>query len=110
MKTTIRPVNLVVDSSMDADDYGHRITECIQQLNSDISIVNLVKIDFGNSRIPCEELTHFLKNLKDMFESLNVKNCVFVPIGERCGIKDITVDYIKVIDDDVNTNTTQTIN
>ena len=95
-------VNIKVDSNMDADDYGQRIAECIQQLNPDLNVVNLVKVDFGESHIPFDELAHFLRNLRDMFESVNARNCVFVPIGERCGIKDITIDYVKVVTDDAN--------
>ena len=95
-------VNIKVDSNMDADDYGQRIAECIQQLNPDLNVVNLVKVDFGESRIPVDELAHFLGNLRNMFELVNARNCVFVPIGERCGIKDITIDYVKVVTDDAN--------
>ena len=96
-------VNIKVDSNMDADDYGQRIAECVQQLNPDLNVVNLVKIDFGDSSIPRDNLTRFIENLRDMFISVNARNCVFVPIGERCGVKDITIDYVKVVTDDTNT-------
>lgn len=96
-------VNIKVDSNMDADDYGHRIADCVQQLNPDLNVVNLVKVDFGDSSIPRDNLARFLENLKDMFISVNARNCVFVPIGERCGVKDITIDYVKVVTDDTNT-------
>ena len=96
-------VNIKVDSNMDADDYGHRIADCVQQLNPDLNVVNLVKVDFGDSSIPMDNLARFLENLKDMFISVNARNCVFVPIGEQCGVKDITIDYVKVVTDDTNT-------
>ena len=92
-------VNIKVDSNMDTDDYSQRIAECVQQLNPDLNVVNLVKVDFGKSRIPVDELAHVLENLRDMFISVNAKNCVLVPIGERCGIKDIKIDYVIVADD-----------
>lgn len=95
-------VNIKVDSNMDADDYGQRIAECVQQLNPDLNVVNLVKVDFGDSSIPRDTLARFLKNLSDMFISVNARNCVFVPIGEQCGVKDITIDYVKVVTDDTN--------
>lgn len=95
-------VNIKVDSNMDADDYGQRIAECVQQLNPDLNVVNLVKVDFGESSIPFDQLAHFLQNLRDMFESVNARNCVFVPIGERCGVKDITIDYVKVVTNDAD--------
>lgn len=95
-------VNIKVDSNMDADDYGQRIAECVQQLNPDLNVVNLVKVDFGDSSIPRDTLARFLENLRDMFISVNARNCVFVPIGEQCGVKDITIDYVKVVTDDTN--------
>ena len=95
-------VNIKVDSNMDADDYGHRIAECVQQLNPDLNVVNLVKVDLGDSNIPMDNLARFLENLRDMFISVNARNCVFVPIGERCGVKDITIDYVKVVTDDTD--------
>lgn len=95
-------VNIKVDSNMDADDYGQRIAECVQQLNPDLNVVNLVKVDFGDSSIPRDTLARFLKNLSDMFISVNARNCVFVPIGEQCGVKNITIDYVKVVTDDTN--------
>ena len=98
-------VNIKVDSNMDADDYGQRIAECVQQLNPDLNVVNLVKVDFGDSSIPMDNLARFLENLRDMFISVNARNCVFVPIGERCGVKDITIDYVKVVTDDTNSRT-----
>ena len=95
-------VNIKVDSNMDADDYGQRIAECVQQLNPDLNVVNLVKVDFGDSSIPMDNLARFLENLRDMVISVNARNCVFVPIGERCGVKDITIDYVKVETDDTD--------
>lgn len=95
-------VNIKVDSNMDADDYGQRIAECVQKLNPDLNVVNLVKVDFGDSSIPMDNLARFLEHLRDMFVSVNAKNCIFVPIGERCGVKDITIDYVKVVPDDTN--------
>ena len=98
----IEAVTINVDTNMDADDYSHRIAECVQQLNPELDVVNLVKVDFGESHIPFDQLAHFLQNLRDMFESVNARNCVFVPIGERCGVKDITIDYVKVVTDDTD--------
>ena len=98
-------VNIKVDSNMDADDYGQRIAECVRQLNPDLNVVNLVKVDLGDSRIPMDNLARFIENLRDMFESVNARNCVFVPIGDRCGVKDITIEYVKVVTDDTDGRT-----
>lgn len=95
-------VNIKVDSNMDADDYGQRIAECVQQLNPDLNVVNLVKVDFGDSSIPRDTLARFLKNLSDMFISVNARNCIFVPIGEYVGVRNITIDHLKVVNDDSN--------
>ena len=98
----IEAVTINVDTNMDADDYSHRIAECVQQLNPELDVVNLVKVDFGDSSIPKDTLAVFLKNLRDMFISVNARNCVFVPIGKKCCVKDITIDYVKVVTDDTN--------
>lgn len=95
-------VNIKVNPNIDADDYGQRIAECVHQLNPDLNIVNLVKVDFGDSRIPMHKLAYVLQNLQKMFISVNARNCVLVPIGEGCDIKDITIDYVKVVTDDTN--------
>lgn len=98
-------VNIKVDSNMDADDYGQRIAECVQQLNPDLNVVNLVKVDFGDSRIPQDELVHFLRNLRDMFESVDAKNCIFIPVGQHVGIRDIQIDHVKVVTHESNEGT-----
>ena len=98
----IEAVNIKVDSNMDADDYGQRIAECVRSLNPDLNVINLVKVDFGDLSIPMDNLAHFLENLRDMFKSVKAKNCVFVPIGERVGVKDVTIDYVKVVTDDTD--------
>ena len=95
-------VNIKVDSNMDADDYGQRIAECVQQLNPDLNVVNLVKVDFGDSSIPRDTLARFLENLRDMFISVNARNCVFVPLGKSIGVRNVTIDHLKVINDDSN--------
>lgn len=98
-------VNLKVDSNLDADDFGQRIAECVRCLNPDIGVVNLVKVDLGKTAMPAYNLGAFMKNLKEMFESVNARNCVFVPVGEAVGVKDISIEYVKVVTDDTNERT-----
>ena len=98
----IEAVTINVDTNMDADDYSHRIAECVQQLNPDLDVVNLVKVDFGDLSIPKDTLAVFLKNLRDMFNSVNARNCLFVPLGKSIGVQNVTIDHLKVINDDSN--------
>ena len=95
----IEAVSIKVDSNMDAHDYGQRIAECVQQLNPDLDVV---KVDFGDLSIPKDTLAVFLKNLRDMFNSVNARNCLFVPLGTSIGVQNVTIDHLKVIDDDSN--------
>ncbi len=97
-------VNIQLDSNMDADDLGQRISDCVRKLDPDVNVVNLVKVDFGDSSIPFDNLSCYLKNLSDMFDAVNAKNCIFVPIGKRVGVKDIRIDHVKVTTDDLTTN------
>lgn len=98
----IEAVSIKVDSNMDAHDYGQRIVECVQQLNPDLDVVILVKVDFGDLSIPKDTLAVFLKNLRDMFNSVNARNCLFVPLGKSIGVRNVMIDHLKVIDDDSN--------
>lgn len=98
-------VGIQIDTNMDADDYGQRITECVRHLNPDLNVVNLVKVDFGNSSIPADQLHNCLKNLRNMFESVDAKNCIFIPVGQHVGIRDIQIDHVKVVTDESNEGT-----
>ena len=93
---------MTIDSNMDADDYGHRIIDCINNCNSEPGFINLVKIDVGQSRISWENLDKLIKGIKNMFNECGATNCVFIPVGENSIIKDITIDYIKVINDEID--------
>ena len=98
----IETVTITVETNMDADDYGHRIAECVSQCNPDVGFINLVKVDLGEARIPMENLGRMMQNLKEMFVEVGAKNCVFVPIGECIGVRDIQIEKIQVSNDDTN--------
>lgn len=97
----LEPVNLKIDTDLDADDFGQRIVDCVRNCNPDLNIVNIVKIDVGDARIPKEDFAHFVKSIRDMFIEVGAKNCVFIPIGNSVGIKDITIDYVRVVEDEI---------
>ena len=98
----IETVTITVETNMDADDYGHRIAECVSQCNPDVGFINLVKVDLGEARMPMENLGRMMQNLKEMFVECGASNCVFVPIGESVGVRNITIDHLKVVNDDSN--------
>ena len=93
----LEPVNLKLDSNMDADDYGQRLVDCVRAMNTDKNVINLVKIKVDENM----KATHFAAFMEEVAKSLKqmgADNCVYVPVG-MLGIKDITVDYIKVVEE-----------
>lgn len=100
MNKRLEPVNLKIDSDLDADDFGQRIVECVRNCNPDLNVVNIVKIDVGDARLPIEQFSHFVKSIRDMFIEVGATNCVFIPIGNRVGVKDITIDYVRIVENE----------
>jgi hypothetical protein len=94
----IKCVQIDVDSDMDADDYGHRLTECIEQMSENTNVVNLVKVRLGD-RISVEHFMRIIQNVAKDIQEMGAKNCVYVPL-KKGWIEDITVDYIGVVNDD----------
>ena len=90
----INLVNMKVDSCMDADDYGHRLTECIEQMSENTDVVNLVKIHIGDN-MSVEKFHHAVKYIAQDLQEMGAKNCIFVPLKKRL-IEDITIDEIEV--------------
>ena len=103
MKKILNPVGINIESSMDADDLGQRLVDCVRQCSSNTDVVNLIKIKVGYGM--SQESIHnvlehgICKPLKEM----GVSNCIFVPLKEGF-IEDITIDYIKVVEDDGTNN------
>lgn len=93
-------VGIQVDSNVDTDEFSQLIATCIGQLDPDSDVVGIVKIDFGSSHIPMGTIARFVQQLQNMFQSVNAKNCIFVPVGENMGIRDIRIDYVKVVTDE----------
>lgn len=94
----LKPVNIQLDDCMDADDYGQRLTECIEQMSENTDVVNLVKVRIGDN-ITSETFMHILKNIAKDIREMGAKNCVYVPLKKGL-IEDITIEYIKVVDDE----------
>lgn len=90
----LKPINLIIESNMDADDYGQRIVECIKQLDPNSDVVNIVKINVQDqSWSKTAVIMQELKNHIDKITSNN--NIIYVPVG--LGINDIQIDHIKVV-------------
>lgn len=96
----LKPVNIHIDSCMDADDYGHRLTDCIEQMSENTNVVNLVKVRLGHN-ITAEQFHHIMKNVTKNLNKMGAKNCVYVALQEGF-VEDITIDYIEVIDDELD--------
>ena len=98
----LKPVNIQLDNCMDADDYGHRLTECIEQMSENTNVVNLVKLHVGDN-ISSENFMRILKNVAENIKEMGVKNCVYVPLKKGL-IEDITIEYIEVVNDELDNN------
>ena len=75
----LKPVNIQLDDCMDADDYGHRLTECIEQMSENTNVVNLVKIRIGDN-ISVENFKHVLKDVAKDLITMGAKNCIYVTL------------------------------
>ena len=96
----LKPVNIQIDDCMDADDYGHRLTECIEQMSENTNVVNLVKVRLGDN-ISVEHFMRILQNIAKDIQEMGAKNCIYVPLKKGL-IEDITVEYIKVVIDELD--------
>ena len=96
----LKPVNIKLDDCMDADDYGHRLTECIEEMSENTNVVNLVKVRVGDN-ISVEQFHQILKNVAEDIREMGAKNCVYVPLKKGL-IEDITIEYIEVVDDELD--------
>ena len=96
----LKPVNIQIDDCMDADDYGHRLTECIEQMPENTNVVNLVKVHMGDNIKP-EQFMYILENVAKDIKRMGAKNCIYVPL-KKGWIEDITVEYIEVVNDELD--------
>lgn len=97
----IIPVNLEVESDIDCDDLGSRVVSVIDKMSLNSNVVNLVKVHIDN-KTRVREFSDFCSNLVSHFNRVGIKNVIVVPVGV-CGVTDITIDYIKVVEDEQRT-------
>ena len=98
----LKPVNIQIDDCMDADDYGHRLTECIEQMSENTNVVNLVKVRIGDN-ITVEQFNQVMRGVAEDIKEMGAKNCIYVPLKKGL-IEDITVEYIEVVNDELDNN------
>lgn len=98
----MNPVDIQLDTNMDADDLGQRVVDCVRSCNTDLNFINLVKVDFGDTHVPCDTLSSSMMELNRMLKECGASNCVLVPIGEKLLIKNITIDHIEVVTNDTD--------
>ena len=97
MKKRLEPVNITIDSNIDADDLGHRIVDCVRHCHTESNVVNLIKIDVGDMKV--EQLTNAIEFISKHLKHQGVDNCIFVPITDN-GIRDISIEYIKIVEEE----------
>lgn len=97
MNKRLEPVNITIESDMDADDLGHRIVDCVKDCHTESNVINLIKVHVGNMK--CEQFTNAVQFISEHLKHQGLDNCIFVPIGGS-GIKDISIDYIKIVEEE----------
>ena len=100
MSKRVEVKGLNIDTNMNADDFNHHIVTCIKNCSNSVNVVNLIKVKVGES-CKAYDLEKLLTLINDAFKEQGLTNCVFVPI-KKGFIEDITVDYVKVFDDETN--------
>ena len=90
------PVDISIDSCMDADDLGKQLVDCFSNIDLDCNVVNIVKIHIGEDISLHSLETYLKKTIVDNLSSMGAKNCIFVPI-QKGQIENITVDHVKVL-------------
>ena len=103
MKKILNPVGINIEASVDADDLGQRLVDCVKQCSSNADVVNLIKIKVGDNMRPDSINNILTHSICEPLKEMGVQNCIFVPLKTGY-IEDITVDYIEVIKDDGTNN------
>ena len=104
MNNTINLINMSIDTNLDADDLGQRLVECARAASTDTDVVNFIKIHMGQGSTPTQVSNIIYKSIIEPLKSMNVANCVFIPLIPGY-IEDVTVDCIEVVRHDPNSIT-----
>ena len=95
IKTIKAELNLDVNKPEDKQEFEKIIKQNIASvLSKDEDYLNLIKIDIDENYFV---LNQFMESIADTLKRQGITNFVVVPIGDRVGIKDITIDKIEVI-------------
>ena len=98
----LKPVNIQLDNCIDTLDYKQKVTECIEQMSENTNVVNLVKVRVGDNT-SVEQFYRVLQSVAEDIRKMGVKNCVYVPLKKGL-IEDITIEYIEVVDNELDNN------
>jgi hypothetical protein len=96
----LKPIDIDLDGCIDADNYRHRLTECIEHLQENTNVVNLVKIRVGDN-MSLEKFSHVVQSVAEEVRKMHANNCIYVPL-KKGFIEDVTIDYIEVVDDELD--------
>ena len=89
-------LNLQSEDWLDEGNYLSAVSNCIDNtITRDSHSINLVKVHF-DADISVDKVCRILENISDTFKAYEIENCIFIPIGGRVGVKDITIDKIEV--------------
>lgn len=96
----LNPVDIRIDTCMDADDYGQRLVDCVRTMSVSNDVINLVKFKLGDN-IKLQDFTYIAENVSRDFKTSGITNCIFVPI-KKGFIEDVLIDHIEVIEDELD--------
>ena len=94
MKKNKAELNLDVNKPEDKQEFEKIIKQNIASvLTRDEDCLNLIKIDIDENYFVLNQL---MESIADTLKRQGITNFVVVPIGDRVGIKDITIDKVEV--------------
>lgn len=74
-----------------------RVQSAINEINiAPYSEVNIIKVHFDDD-VTALSASKLIKNIGEAFRRVGCFNCVFIPISNSLGIKDVTIDRIEVV-------------
>ena len=99
MSKVIKTIKAELNLDVNKPENRHEFEKIIKQniasvLSRDEDCLNLIKIDIDENYFV---LNQFMESIADTLKRQGITNFVVVPIGDRVGIKDITIDKVEVI-------------
>lgn len=99
MNKKLEAINLNIKTSNNEAEIQSIVQEQLNNIDTNSNLINIVKVEFNCGM---DQANSCLRWLDEMLEKLGVTNCLLVPVGRHCAIKDISISYVKVVEDESN--------